>query len=922
MNFKTILLGLSVGVVAASVGYITSCSVSKSNKLSFNNDVRPILNKNCMSCHGGVKKAGGLSILFREEALGVTESGKPSIIPGDSKNSEFIKRLTHHDPEMRMPYKKEPLKPEEIEILKKWIDQGAEWEDHWSLVVPKLPYVPKGTSWCKNEIDNFAFAKMKEVGLEPNPEADPTTLIRRVSLDLVGLPPTQEDIDTFIKNPTDAQYAKYVDKLLASPHFGERWAVMWLDLARYADSKGFEKDVPRTMWPYRDYVINAFNKDKPYDVFTTEQLAGDLLPNPSKEQLLATAFHRNTLTNDEGGTDDEEFRTYAVLDRLNTTFDTWQGITIGCVQCHSHPYDPIRHEEYYKLMSFLNNTADADRQDDSPKIYVGSMVNNDYSKYESIINQIEKMRGKKIVDDNDDIKTKASKILYPKLEAELSDIAAGVTDIRPDKIIVNYVEHGSYFKYSNIDLSDVYAFSVNYESMNGNHSIVEMHIDAIDGPILGVCKVENTQFKYFTTTKTDIKSTKGKHDVYFVFKFNTDDPRFKNNIYSPGNPDWFELHHRTQKFAKQSKEEKKLVLALNKFVEMQPQVPIFQDLPQSSKRKTHVFIRGNFMSKGDEVQTGVPGTFNTFKTEWPTNRLGLAKWLTSEENPLTARVAVNRFWEQIFGMGIVETLEDFGTQGAKPSHPELLDWLAITYRNNLKWSTKKLLKMYVTSATYRQSSSFSKEKLEKDPKNMYLSRASRIRLNSEQLRDQSLAVSGLLSRKMGGPCVMPYQPDGVWQTVYSDFKWETSKGEDRYRRGIYTFWRRSSPYPSMLTFDNPERNVCSNRRLKTNTPLQALVMLNDTVYIEAAQKLAQKAISKDNIELSIRTCYKKALGKEPSKKSLDALLALYLKTEKFYFNNPDKAKAMCGKNIADIPHATLTVVAQTIMNTDEFVVRN
>ena len=770
MNRK---LSLPVGllllllIAAGGIIYFSNQSFAPA-PISFNDEVRPLLNARCVSCHGGVKKNGGLSLLFREEAMSPAESGKTAIIPGDPDQSELMQRVAHHDPEFRMPLEEAPLKEGEIALLRKWIEEGASWEEHWALAPISQSEVPSiRRSTVLNEVDAFIQGRLKAEGLKPTGKADKETLIRRLSLDLIGLPPGPEEIKAFLENDQDNAYEQEVDRLLASPHFGEKWASMWLDLARYADSQGYQKDPSRSIWQFRDWVIEAFNQNMPFDQFTTEQLAGDLLPAPDKDQLIATAFHRNTMTNDEGGTDDEEFRVAAVLDRVNTTMEVWQGITIGCVQCHSHPYDPFSHEEFYELMAFFNNTADADKRNDFPFIQTRSAVQ------EKQLKQIEALLAK---------------------------------------------------------------------------------TDSLNNP---------EQYLALLDQKKQIRPSR---------------------------------------------------------------TPIMQDLPPDSSRATFVFERGNWLVHGKEVQPDVPDILPPMEEAFPKNRLGLAKWILSQENPLTSRVIVNRFWEQIFGYGLVKTLEDFGTQGDKPSHPALLDWLAYQFSHDLNWDTKALIKMMVMSHTYQQKSTVSADLLEKDPQNRLLARGPRVRLSAEQIRDQALAVGGLLSRKMYGPSVMPPQPEGVWNTIRHVMKWRTSKGEDKYRRALYTYIRRSSPYPSFLTFDAPNRDICVSRRIRTNTPLQALVTLNDIVYLEAAQALASRASAESqSMESTIKTAYKLAIGKEINTKKLEALSAFADKNYTYYQEHPEDAEKLLSLPKDDgtdpVYLATLTSVSNVIMNLDEFITK-
>ncbi|SFF25391.1 DUF1553 domain-containing protein [Thermoflexibacter ruber] len=888
-----------------------------SQEIDFNADIRPIFNTKCIACHGGVKESGGFSLFSREDALRKTKSGKSAIIVGKPDESEMVKRLLAKDPEERMPYHAEPLSKEEVEKIRQWIRQGAKWKDHWAYLPLEKPEIPKiDTAWGKNPIDNFVFEKQKEHGLSPSPPADRATLIRRLSLDLIGLPPTLEEVADFQNDKSEKAHEKVVDRLLASPHFGERWAAMWLDLARYADSKGYEKDTPRQIWRFRDYVIQSFNEDKPFDQFTIEQLAGDLLPEPTENQLIATAYHRNTTNNDEGGTDDEEFRTTALIDRVSNTWEVWQGITMGCVQCHSHPYDPFRHEEFYTSLAFFNNTRDEDIPAEYP------IYQHFKPEEEAKILKIKNWIATQLTES--EAKQKSKEIDYllrigePKIHAHSFDTLTNAAMV-DGKILGG--GHLGFARLKNIDLSGKKELLLACGT-NQDKGLVEIRKDRLDGEVVASFVPENTK-SWWSMKKfaVKLKPTEGKHDLYFVFKNPTfENPQdyvcliewvlFLDNLIDESKPD-------------ASKIKQEILALLNTKSE---NTPIMQENQGDFRRKTQVFIRGNWLVKGQEVQPKTPKALPKFENYAP-NRLGLAKWLVSQENPLTARVMVNRFWEQIFGTGIVETLEDFGSQGIKPTNQKLLDWLAVQFRDEYKWSVKKLLKTIVLSATYQQSSKSNKNLIEKDPDNRYLARGARVRLSAEQIRDQALAVSGLLSKKMYGQSVMPPQPEGVWQVVYSGEKWETSKDGDAWRRGIYTFWRRSVPYPSMMTFDASAREVCVSRRIRTNTPLQALVTLNDTVYIAAARGLAKQMLQEQGLENQLKKGYELLVFKKPTAQTLKVLHELYEKSLKYYQAKPDEVKKIVGKdakpsglkNLTAL--AATTVTANVLLNLDEVIMK-
>ena len=880
------------------------------SEVGFNSQVRPIINTKCIACHGGVKKAGGFSLLFREEALAKTKSGKRAIIPGDPENSELIKRLVTHDKDQRMPLEKDPLSGEEIDIFKKWIKQGAKWEDHWAFIKPQNVTVPNfEDSFVKNDIDKFILQKLKEEKLEHAAEADKAILIRRVSLDLTGLPPTEKEALDFVNDTSPHAYEKVVDHLLKSSAFGERWAAMWLDLARFSDTKGYEKDQHRNIWRYRDYVIKSFNEDKPYDKFTIEQLAGDLLPNPTEDQIIATAFHRNTMNNDEGGTNDEEFRTVELIDRINTTFDVWQGVTIGCVQCHSHPYDPIRHKEYYNFMAFLNNTRDNDLNEEAPT-YI-SQKDFDLPKAKELMEKINTLKG-----DKSGLPATVSemrkKYLLPNLQAKDFDDSSKIYFNHPT---ITYKGTGSYVSYKNINLTGVTKLACRFVSDKGG--IIEAHLDSPEGSLIASIGMASSFGEFYESSAPIIRPVSGVHSIYYTLK--------PNNIGSGDARIWeFKLYQGENK-NKDDKKQKALDSLRNELSwRINPQgTPVFEELKGDNRRNTFVFLRGNWTNHGEKVEPEVPKALNPLPQGAPKSRLGMAMWLTSKDNPLTARVQVNRLWEQLFGYGIVETVEDFGSQGNKPSHQELLDWMSLKFMNDFNWSNKKLLKLMVMSGTYRQSSSANADLLQKDPRNRLIARGPRVRLTAEQIRDQALSVSGLLSKKMFGPSVMPDQPAGVWQTVYSGMEWRLSAGEDRYRRAVYTYMRRTSPYPNMLTFDAPSREFCMVRRIRTNTPLQALAILNDTVTTQVSAALAKRMFAEGGKDLrsQISKGYQLALFNSPKPETVNKLVRFYNKASEFYKKNPKKAVIMVGNDDKAARLAPLTLVASAIINQDEFLTK-
>lgn len=902
-------------LVAACFSFIVS-----GHQVDYNTEIKPIFNKKCISCHGGVKRQSGFSLLFRSEALAVNKSGKPAIIPGDPSNSELIKRLTLQDPEERMPYKHPPLTSEEISTLKKWIKQGAEWGDHWAYLPVVRTEVPSvnnwffgttgGGSWVKNDIDHFIYQRMREFGLKPSAEADKATLLRRVSLDITGLPASAQTAAKFMNDNSAEAYDRLVDALLSSSHYGERWTAMWMDLARYADTKGYERDDWRSIWRYRDWLIQAFNDNKPYDQFLTEQLAGDLLPNPTDAQFIATAFHRNSMTNDEGGTDNEEFRTAAVIDRVNTTWETIMGTTFACVQCHSHPYDPFRHEEYYQFMAFFNNTRDEDTYDDYPllkEFHAEDSVK--FIRFRNWLHEQAPEREKELVG--------FVKTGQPAINSIAADqlVNAALTDT---KWLV--LRNQAKARIPKVDFQNHRQLLYRFKSWKPGGRW-EIRFDKPDGELVSAVSVADSKGAWKIATLTLPAST-GARDIYFTYR----NPALSGAEETGMQFDWFFV---TDPFPGKGKPGydsayqyfNDLIVSRKATI-----TPIMIENPASLFRPTHMFERGNWLVKGKQVTPGVPKSLGGLPAGAPKNRLGMARWITDKKNPLTARTIVNRIWEQFFGQGIVETLEDLGTQGSPPTHRELLDHLSWKLMHTYDWDLKKLMKEIVLSATYRQDSRLDKTALEKDPFNKYYARGARVRLSAEQMRDQVLAVSGLLCEKMYGPGVFPYQPEGIWMSPWNGGSWKKSDSCDQYRRALYTYWKRSAPYPSMITFDGTSHEVCTARRIRTNTPLQSLTTLNDSAYIEASQYFAYRMQAEGGGELrsQINKGYELAMNKPISSGKLQVLEQLYLTAYKRYRTDDEKMRLMAGirKEKQSPATAALVVVAGAMMNLDEFITKN
>ena len=925
-------------------------SACTGDPVSYNRDIRPIFNAQCLACHGGVKKSGGFSLLFPEDALeGKTESGKAAIVPGKHGKSELYRRLVHHDPEHRMPLDGEPLTEDQIELIARWIDQGAKWEQHWAYIPPQPVAVPKvDSAWAREDMDYFIQQKLLENGLHPEAEADRSTLLRRVSLDLTGLPPAPELVDAFLADNSPDAYSKVVDQLLASPHFGERWAAMWLDLARYADSKGYEKDPHRNIWKYREWVIRAFNEDMPFDRFSIEQIAGDLLPDAAEDQFIATAFHRNTMTNTEGGTEDEEFRLAAIQDRVTTTFDVWQSTTMACVQCHSHPYDPFRHQEYYELMAVFNNTRDNDLNDERPNLEIYPPA--EAQEIEEIVQFIKTSYPASRIADEALLPEQARQAMFPRFRAVDCDEYDHV--VFDGGLVSNWsmnanegIKKRYFFAFKDIPLQGLKEIIFTY-STQGNGAAIELRLDNRSGPVIArdtFPQTENGKGRKMKDLKAAVDLTgislapDASHDLVFEI-INTVKKIPEGAVWIQGVELLYEDGPSLPAAVK--KRQDRLVELRGKA----NRTPVMQERGPAFGRTLRVFERGNFLTPGDTVAAAVPDVFPQLAEDVPP-RLAFAQWLVSTDNPLTARVIVNRFWEQIFGAGLLSTLEDFGTQSDLPSHPELLDYLALRFMHEQQWSVKSLLREWVHSATYRQSSVLTPQKREKDPFNTLLSRGPRFRLSAEQIRDQALAVSGLLNDTLGGPRVMPRQPEGIWQVVYSDMYWEAKKESDRYRRGLYTYWRRTTPYPSMIAFDSPSREFCVSRRIRTNTPLQALVTLNDPVYLEAAAALAarMRATGGDDLAACIQAGYRRALAREADAETVEILLDLYQQAERELAREKENPSILPVVNRPkppqkaasdkDKPEAApepepefeiqdpMTVVANAIMNLDAFVTK-
>jgi hypothetical protein len=1000
----------------------------------FASEIRPILAARCYSCHGPELQQNGLRLDSLEGILKGSANGSV-VIPGDSEKSPLVRRILGLD-RPKMPYGGPPLPADDVELIRKWIDQGAPGPDstalmaaakplkHWAYVQPVRPDLPKvkDASWCRNPIDNFVLARLETEGLKPSPEAGKEMLIRRVSLDLIGLPPTPEEVDAFLADHSPQAYDQVVDRLLASPHFGERWAAVWLDLARYADTHGYEKDNRRTMWKYRDWVINALNEDMSFREFTIEQLAGDMLPQPTMEQLIASGFNRNSMINMEGGVDPEEYYWYAQVDRVNTTATVWLGSTLACAECHNHKFDPFTQKDYYRFLAFFaGEKYKVDHSTDGPwaqEALLELPTPEQAAKSKELRAEIANLQTVL------DTPTPALAAAQAQWEQEIKAAETKWTVLQPSHYVslggatLKLLPDGSLLAGGKNPDADAYELSastgltgitgVRLEVMNdpslpaggpgrdaeGNFFLSDFEVQA--APAEKPASLQKIVFKEAAADESqsgysidnlvndkprpkgwgietpDDKSTtirrgillpdkpfgftggtlltiRMKHDMAFskcgIGRFRISvttlaDPRaavsvparLRNVLDLPpaqrpekSAADLAAAYRAIAPLLKPVRDKKKEIEEQDSKLGIATTL-VMGETASFQRPCTNLHIRGAFLSVGDQVCAGVPFILNPLPDDQMPNRLGLANWLVSDSNPLTARVTVNRYWEQLFGRGIVETSEDFGTQGAPPTHPLLLDWLATEFMGD-GWSMKKMLRLIVTSATYRQSSHATPELEEKDPYNLLLARGPRFRVPAEMVRDAALAESGLLSPKIGGPSVFPYQPEGVWDRPYNDDKWVESEGEDHYRRSLYTFIRRTSPYPSWTTFDAPTREFCTVRRVRTNTPLQALTTLNDPAFFVAAQALGRKILQDGGPDAAARATYgfRRCLTRRPTAPELDRILAYY-HHEVAYFQNDAKAAGSVAKGYtgppANLPEAAAwTMVSNVLLNLDEAITK-
>ncbi len=1027
-------------------------SAASPTTINFDRQVRPILSDNCFTCHGPDEKhrMAGLHFDTKDGAF-----GKPGVIvPGDSSQSKMYLRISNPNVAMRMPpsYSGRKLTPAQIEIIKNWIDSGAKWETHWAFVPPKRPDLPavQNKAWVRTPVDQFVLAKLEKEGLEPSPEADKAILLRRVTFDLTGLPPTPAELNAFLSDKSPHAYEKVVDRLLASSHYGERMTMQWLDFARYADTHGYHIDSAREMWPWRDWVIQAFNSNMPYNEFTVEQIAGDLLPHATQSQVIATGFNRNHMINFEGGAIPEEYQNEYIFDRIEATSTTWLGVTLGCARCHDHKYDPLRQKDFYSFGAFFNSVPEKGLDG-----YKGNAVpflqmpNAQQAAMKALLI-------KTIKEKDDEIAAAGSNWEQQQREIPVSVPSSGLTaeyafnDSLADRLqpasiakVVNgklpftdgrVGRAGDFDEEPQVSFGGAGALAaekpftvamwVRADGPSGMEILQRYEKSPKAGPgyeiALDYCNHENCNV--IVRLRSDgpdsgieVKSTEGVtlkewnhvaisydgsgrakgiqiyvdgRDVKTAIVLDKMSPAsFDKGELQTGNKDWgtpykgqlgdLRFYNRRMYAGeayqlgllgplhdvleipadKRSEDQKKWLRSyflkeggnpaekqlgtdyatLNRGLDqLNLEIPSTMVMAEMDKpRDTFILARGDYRNRGEKAEPNTPAVLPPLPRDAPRNRLTLAKWLVDPGNPLTARVAVNHFWQMYFGIGIVKTSEDFGSQGDPPSNQDLLDWLATEFiRTN--WDVKAMQRLIVTSAVYRQASKVTPEMLEKDPENRLLARGPRFRLPAEMIRDNALAISGLMNNQIGGPSVLPYQPKGLWEEMAfgGDFSAQTylqSHGADLYRRSMYTFWKRSVPYPSLNTFDAPDREKCTARRGVTNTPLQALVLMNDPTYVEASRALAERDLKEGGTTETdrIRFAFRLATDRDPSPEELTILEKLY-KNQIVHYDS-DRAGAaklvVIGesmRNPKDDPAelAAWTLVASTILNMDEAVTKN
>jgi hypothetical protein len=1025
----SLLLVCVVGVRAEPGG------AARDARVDYGRDILPILSSNCFVCHGPAEAKGGVRLHERPYAIKPSRSGATPIRPGKPAESELIRRIFAPETERMPPAKtKKTLTDSEKELLRKWIDEGAEYKVHWAFAKPVRPALPAvaNKAWVRNEIDSFILAPLEGAGLKPAPTADRSTLIRRLSLDLRGLPPSRREVEQYLTDRSPDAYDKLIERMLASPRYGEKMALLWLDLARFGDTSGYENDSIRQMWAWRDWVIAAFNQNMPFDRFTIEQLAGDLLPTPTIEQKIASGFNRNTRFNEEAGSDPEEFTIRYNVDRTNTLGQVWLGMTLGCAECHSHKYDPISQKEYYQLFAYFTGIKEpftsgnhnvplppilkmpspeqartmASLQKDQARLQAAIDKNLAKIAYKDPFDgkAVKAKTGPEDIVWFDDQLPAGARLVetkgvsrwqwdgtpkHPALSGcrSMARSGAGLHQCQftgtakplfvspgdklfvyvyldpkdpPQSIMLQYDdgtwEHRAYWGADKCLLAGTpngpQHFNAGPLPPAGQWARLEIEAERLnlrpDSRIHGMGFVQFNGSAYYDKAGlhsrfnpddgclTSLRlwepraraNTKLPSDIQDVLKVEatkrTAEQKTKllhhylRHVYEPVQKTFEPLERDFDRITKKIKQADDAI----------PYTMIAEEMAQP--RRAFVLVRGDFQKKSDKVERAVPAIFPAIPQGKPNNRLGLAHWLMRPDHPLTARVAVNRLWAQMFGTGLVKTIGDFGTQGEYPSHAELLDWLATEFVQN-GWNVKDILKKIALSSTYRQSSVLTPgAALKVDPHNRLLSRAPRFRLSAEEIRDSALAIAGLLSNKIGGPSVMPYQPADFYKGKNEGWPWSPSTGDDQYRRGMYTFWRRTTLHPMFAIFDAPSREECSVARSRTNTPLQALVTLNDPTFMEAARVFAQKVLQEapGGVHDRLTFAFQTALARAPSAAEMRALRARYERTLVHYRTHKNAALKLFQVGAYPRPerldvaeHAAWTSVCNIILNLDEMVMR-
>lgn len=998
---------------------ITACGLSAED-IRFNRDIRPILSENCFYCHGQDPKhrEAGLRLDVRDEAIKAND-GVIAIIPGKPEQSEILKRLLSHDADEQMPPPESNRKvtPAQVELIRRWIAQGAPYEKHWAFVPPEKAPAPKvaDKAWSRVPFDRFVLAKLEAEKLKPSAEAKPAIWLRRASFDLTGLPPTSAEITAFEDDVSlrgELAYVAATDHLLGSPRFGERLAQEWLDVARYADTHGFNNDSSRSMWRWRDWVVGSFNAGLPFDRFITEQLAGDLLPNPTPDQRLATAFNRNHVINSEGGIIEEEYRVEYVADRVRTTSTALLGLTTECARCHDHKYDPITQKDYYRMFAFFNNVHEYG-EDGRVANAVPLLVTPTSEQQRRLRETSQRLKAidvalqasptpgtapadlrARLTAEDAKLSPKTPKPAKPadaRLLAKDADVDAkrGTTlsvwfkakTASPDAPIISALDRsgnpagvgygngrelrlaGEELEWAASQRYPAYAtivrtvgakirpgawhqISVHIQGSE-NASTIALFVDGEEVPtqirhdgvsgapakrdwLLGAdgkAKPFDGEVSGFRTYPSVLKPAQVRH-AYWLQSAD------KLNAEQQVLADQRLARRHTESIRRPQFERDALWTEHLAFVRTLPTTMVMEEMP--TPRQAYVLNRGSYDALGEKVDAGVPEQLIApWPVDAPKNRLGLARWLLQPEHPLTARVVVNRFWAQIFGIGLVKTVEDFGTQGEWPSHPEVLDILARDFVDG-GWNVKGFFRSVVLSSTYRQTSDASPELYARDPENRLFARGPRVRLTSEQIRDQALAVSGLLAEKIGGPSVRPYQPESLYKGIvvdapYPSTTWDLGKDDELYRRSLYTFWKRTVPHPAMLTFDSPDREFCSARRSRTNTPLQALVLWNETGYLESSRKLGERMLKEGGPDDASRAvfAFRLATGRSPRAPELEVLTRTYAQLRADYAARPEDAAKLIkvGASVADPKLAAGELaaaagVANLILTLDETITKN